>query len=74
MSIPMRFPELIIHTEEIPEDEQSATHFVIALAGMIDRLAYSISAAIGLIEYCELQPHAPAEWLFRRHDYTVNAP
>lgn len=62
MAIPARFDTLIFHTEDFPADEQVAATHGIALAALLDRLAYSISAAVGLIDYCDLGLGAPAEW------------
>lgn len=72
--IPSRFPTLTIHAEDFPEEEQVQILHAVALAGVLDRLAYSISAAIGLVEYCEAGLGAPEEWrAIAARDAAMNA-
>ena len=45
--------DLIVKTDSYPEAEREAVFLIASHAILLSRLSYSISAAIGLVEYCE---------------------
>lgn len=55
MTIPARFPLLIVADNEFPEEERPEVVLAASLALLIDKFAFSISAAVGLVDYCEAQ-------------------
>lgn len=55
MTRPARFPELIIATDEFPADEQNEVFLAVSLAALMDKLAFSISSTVALIDFCDAE-------------------
>jgi len=74
MAPPFRHPELIVPTDEFPANERSAIFLAASQAMLLDVFAYSIAAAVALIDYCEMGLGAPDEWReIAARDVAMNA-